>query len=305
MKQWHPDYQDCDIDIADYRQFVVPGCPVAFRGPAIDPLHAPQGSFFSCLGAAQTFGRFISRPFPDILAEANGLDALNLSVGGAGPGFVLQYPELITAMNRGRFVILQCMSARHESNSRFRAEGYIEYLNDMRHGDIVDSVTAWTRILDEEPDEAPRYLQESRESWLETTRKLVSVLTVPVVFFWFSRREPDLAIDWEAIHAGLGHRPTGELVSMIYGEFPQLIDRTTADRAAEMCAARASYTGDRGMGAPLISLTTGRPINPADYEDKGIEYRVIQAGRNLYYPSAEMHEDAARSLQPVIESLSC
>src|SRR5690606_41054750 len=68
---------------------------------------------------------FYPRPFPILLSEALGMPALNLAVGGAGPGFYAQYPRLIEAMNRGRFVILQCMAARHAGNSRFEPDGYV------------------------------------------------------------------------------------------------------------------------------------------------------------------------------------
>ena len=51
--------------------------------------------------------------------SALGLRSLNLAVGGTGPGIYTLYERLIEAMNRGRFVILQCMAARHAGNSRF------------------------------------------------------------------------------------------------------------------------------------------------------------------------------------------
>jgi len=301
MGHWFPDYQDCDIDIVDYQQFTLPGCPVAFRGPRIDPFAAEEGSFFTCIGAAQTYGRLVERPFPNILAERTGLDPLNLSVGGAGPGFFLQHPSLVEAMNRGRFVILQCMSARQESNSRFTADGYVEYLKDTRTGDTIDSVSAWSRILDEEPDEAPRYLEETRESWLASSRKLVESIDVPVIFFWFSTRETDLTIDWDSIRSRQNTRPTSERVELIYGKFPHLVDRPTADRAAALCDATAHCVSDRGTGAVLLNRHTGKPIEPDVYVKKGLEYQAIWSGRNLYYPSTEMHEDAAATLQPIID----
>ena len=130
MNQWFPDYPARDGDNVDYHPFTRDGCPVPFRGPGFDPLAVPEGSFFTCLGAAQTYGCFVERPFPDLLADRLGLSALNLAVGGAGPGFYLQYPALVAAMNRGRFVVLQAMEARHEANSRFATDGYVEFLRD-------------------------------------------------------------------------------------------------------------------------------------------------------------------------------
>lgn len=307
MQRWYPEYQIRDVDILDYQEFTVPGCDVKFRGPGFDPFAVEEGSFFTCLGAAQTYGCFFEKPFPDLLAEKTGLKALNLAVGGTGPGFYLQYPALIEAMNRGRFVILQCMAARHETNSRFEADGYVEFVKDRVKGDSVDSGTAWRRIIDEEFDNAPRYVAESRASWLETTRRLVDAIKVPVIFFWYSRRAPDYEIDWDAIREQKERRDrgeyTGHFIDGLSGDFPHYVDGPSARAAAAMCDAQAECLSNRGMGAVLLNRNTGKPINPADYQDRGPEYQALYTGRNDYYPSAEMHEDAAEALLPVVKAV--
>lgn len=304
MHRYLPEYQQRDIDIVDYREFTLPGCPARFRGPGVDPFAADPRSFFTCIGAAQTYGCFVEKPFPELLAESTGLSALNLAVGGAGPGFYLHYPTLIDAMNRGRFVVLQCMAARHESNSRFEADGYVEFVKDRVRGDSVDSGKAWQRIVDEEIDKAPEYVAETRTSWLKTMRQLVDAITVPVVFFWFSRREPDYEIDWDAVREQKMRRErgefTGHFIEGLSGDFPHYVDGPTARAAAAMCDADAACLSRRGMGAPLINRRTGKPIDPADYDGAGPEYQALREGRNLYYPSAEMHADAAEALIPVI-----
>jgi len=299
MHQWFPDYPGRDAEIVDYHPFTLDGCPVPFRGPGFDPQAAPEGSFFTCLGAAQTYGCFVERPFPDLLADRLGLDALNLAVGGAGPGFYLQYPALIAAMNRGRFVVVQAMAARHEANSRFAADGYVEYLRDRVRGDSLDTVSAWSRVLEEAPGDAPRLVAESQASWLESMRRLRAAITVPVVFLWFSQQKP-AAPAWPELLAEVGRRPAVELVHRMYGAFPQLVNEAMADEAAAMCTAAVSCVSDRGMGAPLISRLTGKPIDPADYGARGVEYVALATGRNDYYPSPEMHEDTAAALLGVV-----
>jgi len=305
LSRYFPEYQERDIDIVDYHEFTVAGCPAKFRGPGFDPMAEEPGSFFTCLGAAQTYGCFMPEAFPDLVAQQTGLKALNLAVGGTGPGFYLQYPSLIEAINRGKFAVLQCMAARHESNSRFEADGYVEYVKDRVHGDSVDSGTAWRRIIDEEIDNAPRYVAETRASWLETMRRLVDAITVPVIFFWFSRRAPDYEIDWDAIHEQKRKRDegkfTGHFIDGLSGDFPHYVDGPTARAAMQMCDATAECLSKRGMGAPLINRHSGKPIDPADYAGKGPEFQAMRAGKNLYYPSAEMHEDAAQALLPVIK----
>ena len=295
MHQWFPDYPTRDAEIVDYHPFTLDGCPVPFRGPAFDPQAAPEGSFFTCLGAAQTYGCFVERPFPNLLADRLGLRVLNLGVGGAGPGFSLQYPELIAAMNRGRFVIVQAMSARHEANSRFAADGYVEYLRDRKSGDSIDAVSAWCRVFEEEPDSIARLVAESQANWLESMKRLRAAITVPVIFLWFAPRKPPPPA-WSELLAEVGRRPLVELVRRMYGPFPQLVDAAMADEAAAMCNVAVSCVSERGMGAPIINRWTGKPIDPIDYRDRGVEYIALATNRNDYYPSPEMHEDAAAAL---------
>lgn len=303
MKSWHPEYQKRDWALVDYQEFLIDGCDVPFRGPGFDPMAAGRGSFFTCLGAAQTYGCFYPRPYPTILAENIGLKALNLAVGGTGPGFYTLNDRLIDAMNRGRFVILQAMSARSESNARYEANGYVEFVRDRETGEVMTSSEAWHRIVSEDLDAAEDRLRESRQSWVETSLKLIERIEVPVIFFWYSRRTPDYLVDRDLIRDQLARRAAGEKVSFfvdgLVGEFPQLIDRATMQAVAEKCDAFAECTSSRGMGAPLIDRFTGKP-----FADTGLalgpEYG-IDYSKNVYYPSEEMHEDAAAALLPVAQ----
>lgn len=305
--QFFADYQSRDEAIVDYRMFHVDGCDVPFRGPALDPFAAPQGSFFSCVGAAQTFGCYAQHPYPDLVAQATGLDALNLGTGGVGPGFYLQYPALIEAMNRGRFVVFQCMSARQESNSRFVADGHIEFVRERGTGEKVTSSNAWMRAVDEGLDRAMTYVAETRQSWIGNATKLIDALTVPVIFFWFSRRGQDYTIDQAAIAAQSAQRAAGvdeqHFIEGLMGDFPQLIDAATARAAIERCDAYVECLSGRGMGAPLINRFTGQPIGDVGFGSIGQEFAHLHESHNLYYPSAEMHEDACQALLPAIRQV--
>ena len=306
MEQWHPNYQPRDWVVVDYQEFRLPGLDIPFRGPALDPFAVAPGSFFTCIGAAQTYGCLYEKPFPTLLSEAIGLPVLNLAVGGAGPGFYAQYDVLIEAMNRSRFVVLQAMSGRSEGNSRFAPDGYVEFVRERATGERVTSSEAWHRIVAEEIGEAERYVTESRQSWIDSSHRLLSRLSVPVVFFWFSRRGQDYAVDYASIEEQLRRRAAGEATSFfvdgLVGEFPQLIDLSAASAVAARCAAMAECTSARGMNQPIINRFTGKPIVNPELEG-GPEYKYFDYTKNAYYPSAEMHEDAAVALLPVVRDL--
>ncbi len=124
------EYQEPDWRVVDYQTYCLDENvidrsakrPLLIRGPR--PRRLEPGEYFVCLGSAQTFGRFCGQPFPAILQERLGLPALNISHGGAGPLFFCgENAPLLEYLNGARFVVVQVMSGRSDSNSLFESEG--------------------------------------------------------------------------------------------------------------------------------------------------------------------------------------
>jgi hypothetical protein len=304
MKLWYPDYQPRDYEIVDYERYYVDGCNIPFRGPPFNPFKAAPGSYFTCLGAVQTYGAWCAEPYPALLAQSLGLPALNLAVGGVGPGFYTMNERLLEAANRGRFVILQCMAARHAGNSRFEPDGYVEFVIDRRVGDSIPSWAGWKRIILEEPENALRYVEETRRAWIEVTHKLLSLITVPVIFFYYSRRAAEYKIDFAAIDAQRERLrqgvDSGPFVDGLMGDFPHLVDGRCVREAAAACAEYAECLSSRGMGHALVSRFTGKPIGEVEHSALGDEFiKLPHMSHNTYYPSPEMHADARDALLPV------
>ncbi|MET0337358.1 MAG: DUF6473 family protein [Caulobacter sp.] len=308
MQRWYPNYQPRDYELVDYQRFYVDGCDVPMRGPPFNPFKAEPGSFFSSIGAVQTYGAFYDKPYPTLLAEALGISSLNLAVGGAGPGFYTQYDRLIEAMNRGRFVVMQCMAARHAGNSRMQPDGYVEFVVDKKHGDSVPSWLSWKRVVVEEPENALRYLEETRQAWVDRSLEVISRLTVPVIFFYYSRRPADYTVDMDAVMIQAEKIRSGEergvFVEGLMGDFPHMVDGDSVRKVAAACAGYAECLSARGMGQELISRFTGKPIGDLRHGALGDEFVDLpQMSHNVYYPSAEMHEDARDALLPVIRKV--
>jgi Domain of unknown function (DUF6473) len=308
MKLWYPDYQPRDYEIVDYERFYVDGCNIPFRGPAFNPFKAAPNSYFTCLGAVQTYGAWCERPFPALLGEAIGLPALNLAVGGVGPGFYTLNERLIEAMNRGRFVILQCMAARHAGNSRFAPDGFVEFVIDKRVGDSIPSWAGWKRVIVEEPENALRYVEETRCAWIEVSLQLLARIRVPVIFFYFSRRPAEYQIDFTAIEAQREQLrrgiDSGPFVDGLMGDFPHLVDGRCVREVAAACAGYAECLSARGMGQALLSRFTGRPIGELEHSALGDEFvKLPRMSHNTYYPSSQMHEDARDALLPAARKL--
>lgn len=308
-QRWYAEYQLRDYEVVDYGRFYVDGCvDVPFRGPALDPFRVEPGSFFTSLGSAHTYGCFLEHPYTALVAREIGMPGLNLGVGGAGPAFYTQFDRLIEAINRSRFVILQCQSARDVGNSRFVPDGYNGLVVDRRSGKSIPTVMAWREMVTEEPENAVRYAEESRKAWVEQSLALIGRIKVPILYFYFAGRSPDYRIDMDAVNAQAKKIVSGEdrgaFVDGLMGGFPHLVDAPSLHAVRSRCQGYAECVSSRGMGHELISRFTGKRVvlEHTDAMGSGFD-QLMHMARNDYYPSREMHEDACAALLPAVRKL--
>jgi hypothetical protein len=275
-------YQDRDQHILDYDLFEF--CGLSLRGPkpALDP-----GHFFVCLGAAQTFGRFCERPYPTLLSEQLGLPVLNLSAPAAGPLFFLRRSKLLEHVNRARFVIVQVMSGRTEMNSRFDSSGG-GLLTRRSDGSKVAAEPAYRELLETEDVEVVRQLvAETRSNWVAHYRELLATIQIPTVLLWFSRRPPAYQEDYSNVRR-------------LFGAYPQLVNEEMVEELRPNVDDYVECVTSRGLPQPLFDGKTGDPTTVAGPEVLGD--RALT--HNTYYPSPEMHEDAAASLRATAASIA-
>lgn len=284
------DYTLRDHEIVDYEFFTLQGVPgLQFRGPAFDPDSSPN--FFSCIGAAQTMGIYIQQPYPQLLTKALGMPALNLALGAAWPGFFADRDEIIAQVNKGRFLILQVMSARGEPSSRYEATGAVEMLRDRKTGEVLHSGAVWARVKQGTPAEIQQHLTEIRGNWVESYRRLLAKIKVPVILFWYSKREQDEPIDLKTT-----------VMEKSMGDFPQFVNGACVSAVKELCDGYAECYSTRNTGHPLVSRFTGAPT-VADFNVFGRGFDIKET-HNFYYPSPEMHADAVPPLIAAINALA-
>lgn len=284
------DYSLRDHEIVDYEFFELKDVPgLQFRGPAFDP--DSTSDFFSCIGAAQTMGIYIQKPYPQLLSTALGMPSLNLAMGAAWPGFFADLDDIIAQVNKGRFLILQVMSARGEPSSRYEATGAVEMLRDRNTGEVIHSGEAWRRVKLGTPEEIQRHMKEIRGSWVENYRRLVAKVKVPVILFWYSKRQQDEPIDLNTT-----------VMEKSMGDFPQFVDGACVRAVKELCDGYAECYSTRNTGHQLVSRFTGEPT-VADFNVFGRGFDIKET-HNFYYPSPEMHEDAVPPLLDAIRTLA-
>lgn len=270
-------YQDRDHEIIDYELFQLAGTVHYLRGPA--PATLAPGEYFTCVGAAQTFGCFCEKPYPALLSERLGLPALNFGFAGVGPRFFLQNRRLLEYVNDGVFAIVQVMSGRSEDNSHFDTGGR-EYLTRRSDGERIGAAPAYTELLENENVErVEAVIEETRANWIRSYSTLLEAIAVPTILFWFSKRSPDYEESYSDVWG-------------LFGEYPQLVNRAMVEAIRPLSDEYVECISSRGSPQPLFSRFTGEPASITHRADLGGESQDF----NRYYPSPEMQADAAEAL---------
>jgi hypothetical protein len=284
---WQPRYDQRDHEIVDYQYWELAGSGMSFRGPEFDD--HDERPYIACAGAAQTFGCLVELPYPAILAERLNVRSVNLGLGSAIPA-LFDNARVLEIINGAAVLVLQVMAARHQGNSRLRPLG-TDLVYDQRHGDEVPAHIGWQRIIDEESVKLATYVNETQHSWVQDYRDLLSKICVPVILFNFSQRPKNEEVP----------RDADDLLTL-FGRFPQLVDGSSIDSAATSCAGYVECTSTRGQGHLLRSRFSGEPVA---IDNAVLDSRLPgQWTHNWYYPSPEMHEDAAAALTAPVKDLA-
>ncbi len=88
---------------------------MTFRGPTVD-LDQPH---ILCLGASETFGRFVAEPFPDRLASRTNRAVTNMGATNGGLDLMLHDPAVRAGIERAEAIVLQVPGAANMSNRFF------------------------------------------------------------------------------------------------------------------------------------------------------------------------------------------
>ncbi|MBJ3777089.1 DUF6473 family protein [Acuticoccus mangrovi] len=168
------------------------------------------------LGAAQVFGCHVDDPFPSQTARGLDVNAYNVGVAGAGPGYFLSRPELIDIANACDVVVLQIMSGSSVSFPGLTVHPVFNAQHiDPASGKLKTKRKNKLYFADKlaaGPDIFKETILRMRTAYVEQYKDLIRAIRVPVVPIWTSAHEPgELPLDPSTINAALG-------------SFPQLVD---------------------------------------------------------------------------------
>jgi Domain of unknown function (DUF6473) len=165
-----------------------------FRGPARD-LTVP---YVAVLGGSASFGKYVARPYADLVEQDIGQPVVNLAALNAGPDFYLSDPDALDVAARASVAVVQVTGAEALSNPFYTVHS--------RRNDRFLAATPALRALFPQVDftdihfirhlvqvlaraDALRFAQLReglRECWLQRMRQLLARLPERRVLLWLA-----------------------------------------------------------------------------------------------------------------------
>lgn len=182
----------------DYRRCHYGSSRLAFRGPK----RRPKADYIAFLGGSATFGKYVERPFPDLLSELLGIETVNLGCMHAGVTAFADNPSLIEIGSRARACVLQITGAHAIENGYFalhprRNDRFIDARRRLRtlFPEVDFTQFHFTRhmlsgLLAASPDRFELVLRALRREWVDRTRDLIRRIRGPVVLLWLADQRP-------------------------------------------------------------------------------------------------------------------
>jgi hypothetical protein len=174
-----------------------------FRGPR----RQLDGPYVAAVGGTEVYGKFVERPFPDLLEDHLGCPVVNLGAVNAGVDVVSCDETVLSACSGARAVVLQAMGAHNlrnrfysvhqRRNDRFlRASPLLQVL----YPEVDFTEFAFTRHLIQtlheiDPQRFVHVREELQAAWIARMNAFLDGVRAPVVLLWMAERRPDAASD--------------------------------------------------------------------------------------------------------------
>lgn len=275
------DMQETEPGVIDYGPWQWPGSRLWMRGPE----RPVPGRHIAVLGGLETYGRFVERPYPDLLEEALGIRCLNLGAAHAGPDAYLTDPALIAACNGAEATVISVTGAHALSNRFFkvhprRNDRVIRHEAALRalYPEVDFSQHSFVRhLLGDLERTSPRRFgvvrDELQRAWVVQMKRLCTRIGVDVVLLWMGDRGPGDPAG--SIHDGDPPFVTRAMLGSLHG----LVRGVVTAVAPTQIAAAAPAARIGGGGAARAALP-GAALHRQAAEE------LSEALRVLWHPAA-------------------
>ncbi len=263
----------------DYEPCRYGASKLLFRGPR----RRLDGEFCAVLGGTETYGRFIERPFPDLIESATGIRMVNFGCVNAGVDVFLNDIEVIGACRKARVTVLQVLGAPNMTNryytvhprrnDRFlRASSLMKTI--FREVDFTEfhfTRHMLSRLQDIAPDKYGVLVDELKAAWVARMLQLLSRLEGKTVLLWMADHAPEAA----GADPGLGLDPL-------------MVDRGMIDEV-------------RPFATEYVEIVSSPQARESGTE--GMVVSAMEEAAAIGMPGPAVHEEVAQALAPVVRRL--
>ncbi len=198
-----------------------------FRGPQRDV----GGPFVAVLGGNEAFGKFVSRPFPDLLEPRLGLPIVNFGLPNAGLDVFLQDADVMRMAGAAQAVVVQVLGAQNLTNRYYavhprrndRFVGESRALRDL-YPDVDFTEFHFTSHMmgalhRRSADRFGAVADDLRGIWLDRMTALLDRVGARTILLWAAAQPPRAA------------------ATVTTGHYPALIDEAMVARIRPLAAA--------------------------------------------------------------------
>ncbi len=250
-----------------------------FRGPRRDIDRA----YVAVLGGTETYGKFVPRPFPDLIERELGLPVANLGCMNAGPDVFLNESTVTEIAARASVTVVQILGAQNLSNRYYavhprRNDRFLGATPLLRaiypRVDFTEFNFTRHMLMSLQQASSDRFevlAEELRAAWVTRMKLLLSRLGRRIILLWVSDQAPPSPTR----RVDLAHNPL-------------LID------SEMICAVQAPVAGYVEAVFSPAALSQGVD---------GMAFAPMEAPAAAGLPGPAAHQEVADLLMPHIERL--
>ena len=169
-----------------------------FRGPR----RPVDGRYIAFLGGSETFGKYIPKPFPDLIETAIGEICVNLGCQSAGPDVFLNDTAIQSICHDAAAAVVQVSSAANLSNGYYKVhprrndrfiaptEKLVTLFPEVDYAEISFTGHLIARLRATDEDRFAIVRDHLQLTWVRRIKTLVGQVTGPVLLLWLASRAP-------------------------------------------------------------------------------------------------------------------
>ncbi len=169
-----------------------------FRGPK----RKLDGAYVAVLGGTETYGKFLARPFTQMVEDALDHTVVNFGCVNAGVDVFTHDQSILDAANKAAVTVVQMTGAQNMSNRFYavhprRNDRFLRASNLLKtiYREVDFTEFNFTRHLltslhHASPDKFAMVEQELKEAWVARMKTLISKIESKVILLWMADHTP-------------------------------------------------------------------------------------------------------------------